>query len=122
MDATRSGFEDSMDDDFNSAGALGYLFELVRVINQVRSDGARDSDLEPAQTLLRELTAVLGLRLEKAEGGGQAANPFIDLLIELRIQLRAQKQYAFSDQIRDRLQALGVVLEDSKDGTIWRWQ
>jgi cysteinyl-tRNA synthetase len=123
MDASRSGFVDSMDDDFNSAGALGYLFELVRVINQVRSDGARDADLEGAQSLLRELAGVLGLRLEKtATGGGQAANPFIELLIELRTQLRTQKQYAFSDQIRDRLLSLGVVLEDSKDGTSWRWQ
>ena len=122
MEATQNGFTDSMDDDFNSAGALGYLFEMVRVINQARSDGATDADLEPAQNLLRELTSVLGLRLEKAEGVGQAANPFIDMLIELRTQLRSQKQYAFSDQIRDRLLALNVVLEDSKDGTAWRWQ
>ena len=122
IEATRAGFTDSMDDDFNSAGALGYLFELVRVINQARSDGAKAEELETAQDLLRELTGVLGLRLEKADSGGLAANPFVDLLLELRTQLRTQKQYAFSDQIRDRLVALGVVLEDSKDGTTWRWQ
>jgi cysteinyl-tRNA synthetase len=122
MDTTRTGFTDSMDDDFNSAGALGYIFDMVRVINQSRSDGAKAGEIEPAQALLRELTGVLGLRLEKTEGGGQAANPFIDLLIELRTQMRTQKQYAFSDQIRDRLLNLGVVLEDSKDGTTWRWQ
>jgi len=122
METTRAGFTDSMDDDFNSAGALGYLFDLVRVINQARSDGAVAPELESAQNLLSELTGVLGLRLAKTEGSGQAANPFIELLIDLRKQLRAQKQYAFSDQIRDQLVALGVVLEDSKDGTTWRWQ
>ena len=122
MEATKTGFTDSMDDDFNSAGALGYLFELVRVVNQARSDGAADADLEPSQNLLCELTSVLGLRLEKTTGAGQAANPFIDLLIDLRTQLRSQKQYAFSDQVRDRLLGLGVILEDSKDGTVWRWQ
>ncbi|MCE1252916.1 MAG: cysteine--tRNA ligase [Anaerolineae bacterium] len=123
VDATHAGFVESMDDDFNSAGALGFLFELVRVINQARSDGANDIDLEGAQNMLRELAAVLGLRLEKAaSSSGQAANPFIDLLVDLRLQLRAQKQYAFSDQIRDRLTSMGVVLEDSKEGTTWRWQ
>ncbi len=122
-EATHKGFVESMDDDFNSAGALGYLFELVRVINQARSEGANDIDLEGAQNMLRELASVLGLRLEKAvTGSGQAANPFIDLLVDLRLQLRAQKQYAFSDQIRDRLTSMGVILEDSKEGTTWRWQ
>jgi cysteinyl-tRNA synthetase len=122
MEATQTGFTDSMDDDFNSAGALGYLFELVRVVNQARADSANAGELEPAQNLLRQLTGVLGLRLEKIDVGGQAANPFIELLIDMRTQARAQKQYAISDQIRDRLMILGVALEDSKDGTTWRWQ
>jgi len=61
--ASRAGFESSMDDDFNSAGALGYLFELVRVINQARADGASDAQLESAQGLLEELSGVLGLSL-----------------------------------------------------------
>lgn len=124
VETTRANFVECMDDDFNSAGALGFIFELVRVINQARSDGASDIDLESAQNLLRELTSVLGLRMTEktASGEGQAAKPFIDLLIDLRIQLRAQKQYTFSDQIRNQLLDLGVVLEDSKDGTTWRWQ
>lgn len=122
IETTRTGFIDSMDDDFNSAGALGFIFELVRVINQSRADGATEVELEAAQTSLKELTTVLGLRLDKQKDDGQEAKPFIDLLLELRSQLRTQKQYAFSDQIRDRLTALGVVIEDSKDGTTWRWQ
>ena len=122
IEATESGFVASMDEDFNSAGALASLFELVRVTNQTRADGATDEQLEPAQFLLRKLTAVLGLSLDKAEEGSQAADEFVDLLIEMRTDLRQNKMWALSDRIRDRLAELGVVLEDSKDGTSWHWE
>ena len=63
----------------------------------------------------------MGLRLEEAEQESQAAEPFIELLIDLRRELRAQKNYALADQIRQKLTALGVLLEDSKEGTTWHW-
>jgi cysteinyl-tRNA synthetase len=121
IDATNNGFVEAMDDDFNTAGALGHLFELVRVTNQARADGATDDELAPAQTLVRTLTAVLGLTLEKAQAAGTAADGFIDLLIEVRKELRTNKMWALSDVVRDRLAELGVVLEDSKEGTSWHW-
>jgi cysteinyl-tRNA synthetase len=117
---TRDGFEQSMDDDFNSAGALGYLFELVRVINQTRADGGTNTQLLEGQNLLKELVGVLGLKLEEEHAVDQAAGPFIDLLVELRLEMRKQKLYGISDQIRDRLSELGVILEDGKNGTTWR--
>lgn len=119
--ASKEGFIESMDDDFNSAGALGYLFDLVRVINQARDASASAEQLQPAQALLRELTGVLGLRLEEKENGNQAAGPFIDLLIEVRGEMRKNKLWALSDLVRDRLAELGVKLEDSRDGTTWHW-
>jgi cysteinyl-tRNA synthetase len=119
--ATQAGFEEAMDDDFNTAGALAALSDLVRTINQARADGAADADLQPAQALLRKLAGVLGLMLEVEKKEGQAAAPFIELLIELRRDLRTQKNYATADQIRKRLVELGVILEDSKEGTSWRW-
>ncbi len=122
MEAVKDGFIESMDDDFNSAGALGALFELVRVINQARADGAQDAQLRAAQDLLRELTGVLGLTLQGDEQGQQAADPFIDLLVDVRVELRKQKLWALSDLVRDRLAGLGVSLEDSKEGTTWRYQ
>ena len=121
LKTTRSGFVESMDDDFNTSGALAQLFELVRVINQTRADGATHDQLKPAQESLADLAGVLGLRLEEAERESQAADPFIGLLIDLRRELRAQKNYALADQIRQNLTALGVQLEDSKEGTSWRW-
>ncbi|HEY57488.1 MAG TPA: cysteine--tRNA ligase [Anaerolineae bacterium] len=120
--ATRQGFEAAMDDDFNTAGALGHLFELVRVINQARDAGATQAQLHPAQSMLRALMEVLGLRPEAPrQGGGAEAEPFITLLVEVRSALRQAKQWELADRIRDRLAELGVQLEDSPQGTTWRW-
>ena len=111
-----------MDDDFNSAGALGYMFDLVRVINQARDASATQEELKDAQELLEELGGVLGLNLSAAAGGETAAGPFIDLLLEVRKELRKEKLWALSDKVRDDLKALGVLVEDTKDGTSWRWE
>jgi cysteinyl-tRNA synthetase len=121
VNVTRENFVEAMDDDFNSAGALAVLFDLVREINQARANGATNAQLKPAQDLLCELTNVLGLTMKETISGDQTAKPFIDLLVELRLELRKQKQYALGDMVRQRLTGLGVILEDSKDGTTWRW-
>ena len=121
VEASRQGYVDCMDDDFNSAGALGYLFELLRAINQARDAGIAPELIAPAQGVLRELMQVFGLRPERESGGSQA-DAFIDLLIEIRRELRSQKLWALSDLVRNRLAELGVLLEDSKEGTTWRWK
>jgi len=76
----------------------------------------------PAKQVFNELTGVLGLQLEERSGSANAADPFIDLLVSLRRDLRAEKNWALSDKLRNELKALGVVLEDSKDGTTWTWE
>jgi cysteinyl-tRNA synthetase len=122
-EVTRQHFISTMDDDFNTAGTLGHLFDFVRVINQSRDTGVDDAGLEPAQALLLELTGILGLQLDKnTRSEGSEAPPFIDLLVEIRKELRTQKHWALTDQIRDRLAELGILLEDSKSGTTWRWK
>ncbi len=122
--ATREGFTAAMDDDFNAAAALGHLFDLVRTINQARDAGATAEQLAPAQQTLQELAGVLGLDLTKqpAKQGHAEAEPFIDLLIEIRSDLRKAKQWALADKIRDRLAEMGVQLEDTPGGTLWRWK
>lgn len=119
--ATRTGFETCMDDDFNSAGALGNLFDLVRSINQARADGATDMQLVSAQDELRELSSVLGLRLEMPRET-HAADAFIDMLVSLRTELRAKKEWVLSDRIRDEIAELGVIIEDSAKGSTWHWK
>ena len=116
--ATKQRFLEAMDDDLNAAGALGALFDLARDINRARDEGR---SLDDAQATLRELAGVLGLTLEEPlVGEGAAAGPFIDLLVELRNDLRDARQYELSDKLRDRLLEMGVILEDSAQGTRWR--
>jgi cysteinyl-tRNA synthetase len=121
METTQNGFVQVMDDDFNTAGAMGYIFDLVRAINQARDTGMDAVHLQDAQDLLVKLTGILGLRLIRPSTEGQEASPIIDLLVELRSELRQQKNWAMSDKIRDRLLELGITLEDGKEGSTWRW-
>ena len=116
----RAGFMESMDDDFNTAGALGSIFELVTAINRARDASVGGESFVAAQALLREVTGVLGLRLEAGTTQGAEAAPFIDLLLELRTKLRAAKQYALADEVRVRLTELGVIVEDTREGSSWR--
>jgi cysteinyl-tRNA synthetase len=120
VEKTRVGFEAAMDDDFNTSEALSHLFELVRSINQARDAGVESEALGEAQRVLRDLSGVLGLELEIELGIDREAEAFIELLIEVREELRQAQQWALADLIRDRLSTLGVLLEDGKDGTTWR--
>ncbi len=120
LELTKNGFDAAMDDDFNTAGALGTLFDLVRAINTARDAGAGSEQIQPSQTILRELAGVFGLRLSE-KTGSEGADKFIDLLLEARAEARKQKLWSLSDLIRDRLKDLGVTVEDSKDGANWRW-
>lgn len=121
----RAAFIEAMDGDFNTANALAVLFEMVRAINTARSAGVVGPFFEAAQRTFRELAGVLGLRLEveTASNGTQvAAKPFIDLLVQVRTDLRAHKQWALADKIRNDLAELSIALEDTPDGTQWRYE
>ena len=120
--ATHEAFIAAMDEDFNTAGALGSIFDLVRAINQARSEQATDEELSPAQHTFNELTGVLGLELNEPEAGATGADAFIDLLLDLRQQLREQKMYSLADGVRDDLLKLGVVIEDTPQGSTWHWE
>jgi cysteinyl-tRNA synthetase len=122
MTATKAGFEGSMDDDFNSAGALSQLFDLVRAINTARAENVTEDLLSKAQSMLRELSVVLGLELDMDKKEKTSADPFVDYLVELRTAIRKQKLYELSDQVRDRLLTLHVIIEDTKDGSTWHWE
>jgi cysteinyl-tRNA synthetase len=116
----RERFLETMDDDLNTAGALAALFDLAREINRASDEGRR---VDAAQAALREMAGVLGLALAEPQAADKAsAGPFIDLLMELRNELRAVKQYELSDRLRARLAEMGVILEDTAEGTRWRFK
>ncbi|HEY7293424.1 MAG TPA: DALR domain-containing protein, partial [Dehalococcoidia bacterium] len=113
----RARFIEGMDDDLNTPQALAALYDLAREINRGRDEGA---EVTAAQATLRELGGVLGLTFEQQIAAKREAAPFIDLVVEVRRELRAAKQWALADRIRDRLSELGIALEDSAQGTSWR--
>ena len=108
-------FRAAMDDDFNTPIATAVLFDLARSAN--RASGA---DRFALQGQLLRFASVLGLRLEDAPTSSGDAAPFIDLLVQLRQDLREAKQWALADGVRERLEALGVTIEDTPTGTTWR--
>ncbi|MDE2684187.1 MAG: cysteine--tRNA ligase [Chloroflexota bacterium] len=114
-------FATAMDDDLNTPQAVAALFDLARDINRGRDAGQR---IDEGQATLRELGGVLGLTFaERASSDTElAAAPFIDLLVSVRSDLRAARQFALADQIRDGLAEQGVALEDSAQGTQWQYQ
>ena len=118
----RADFEAAMDNDFNTAGALAALFELVRAINSARDAGVGGQPFAEAQATFRQLSSVLGLQLTAPRGEGQSIAPFVDLLLAVRQDLRKAKQWALADKIRDELKALGVIVEDTPQGSTWRLQ
>jgi cysteinyl-tRNA synthetase len=120
----RIGFETAMDDDFNTAVALACLFELSTEIFKGRSANASGTALALARETLAELGGVLGLRMHarSLQSRSQDSESFIALLVDIRRELKAARQFALADRIRARLKELGVKLEDRADGTSWKFE
>lgn len=116
----RARFEQAMDDDFDTPTAIAALFDLGRAINRERAGGETDA-VAAARWELIELAGLLGLSLEapRVKDAGDAS-PFIELLVSVRDQLRAAKQWQLSDTIRDGLKERGVLVEDGPTGSTWR--
>ena len=107
-----------MEDDLNTADAIGVIFELVRDINTNVNEGVQSrSIVEYAAEALDELTGVLGLLYNrKAE---ESLDAEVERLIEERNAARKAKNWAEADRIRDDLKARGIVLEDTAQGVKW---
>jgi cysteinyl-tRNA synthetase len=114
-------FHAAMDDDFMTPVAVAALFDLGTAINRARGAGKAASAIEPARLKLVELAEVLGFDLcaPAASAGTGDAAPFIDLLVRVRGELRAAKQWQLSDLIRGELSNLEIELEDTPTGTEW---
>jgi cysteinyl-tRNA synthetase len=122
-----------MDDDFNTGGAIGALYELLTTLNrfadarQLEGTNPKTDDMEAfvlGTVALRELSQILGLFREEPKKetavNDQLVNGLMQLLIDLRAEARKAKNFALADQIRQRLGQLGVTLEDRPSGTGWR--
>jgi cysteinyl-tRNA synthetase len=130
----RARFAEAMDDDFNTAAALGHLFDAVRALNRL-TPGEPSAERERAERFLAgyerldPLFAVLGLlrapSAEHFQGAGVAGRMGEGEIlagIEARRAARAAKQYGEADRIRKELEVAGVLLEDGKAGTTWKYK
>ena len=118
FDGYRKAFVDAMEDDLNTADAIGSVFELVRDINTNVNEGVQSKALVTAAIeALDELTGVLGLLYSRQKKDDLDSE--IEALIEQRTAARKAKNWAEADRIRDELKARGIVLEDTPQGVKW---
>jgi cysteinyl-tRNA synthetase len=132
VDEHRSRFLEAMNDDFNTGGALGELYELARALNrhadsrklETADDPVAIRSFRAGMVVLKELTQILGLfahpRAKAEPSRDELTGPLLDLLVELRTRVRKEKNFALADDIRKRLAEMGVILEDRPDGTSWK--
>jgi cysteinyl-tRNA synthetase len=123
-----------MDDDFNTGGAIGKLYDLLTLLNKLadtHKDFADAKSREHADfagfkrgtLVLKELGQILGLfdrPIEKSGGNDALVQGLMQLLIDLRAESRKSKNFAMADQIRKRLTDLGITIEDRPGGSGWR--
>ncbi|MBM4461955.1 MAG: cysteine--tRNA ligase [Chloroflexi bacterium] len=114
--AFHQGFVAAMDDDFNTAQAIASVFDLAREINRAASEGM---DIRQAQQTLLELCSVLGLTLKERETS-QEEKLVIEAMVTARNNARKQKNWQEADRIRADLEKMGIVLEDTPKGSVWR--
>ena len=112
-------FVQVMDDDFNTAQAIAVLFELSKEINRGAEQG---KNITEAQHTLLKLAGVLGLTLKDKTQPAADTEGFINLLASTRDNLRQNQQWQLADKIRDGLADLGVTLEDTPEGTRWKYK
>ena len=116
---TREGFESALDDDLNTAGGIAALFDLVKAINSEATTASKAA-VDNAKEELISLSGILGLDLVEKPQSDKTIGPLIDLLLDVREELRNEKLWTLSDMIRDRLQSLNITIEDGPDRTTWR--
>lgn len=136
LERRRQDFESAMEDDFNTALAIGILFDAVGDINSYlhragREEGPCGEVVSGAVSLLEKFNSVLGffrtgpggkIILDSKDGGEDLAGGLIDLIIKIRQEARSKKDWATADSIRNGLKDLGIVLEDTPQGVRWKKQ
>ncbi len=111
------GFEEAMEDDFNTADAIASVFELVKFANTNTDENSSVEYLKELRARLVKLTDVLGIIVEKQE---EILDSDIEAMIEERQAARKAKNFARADEIREELLSRGIVLEDTREGVKWK--
>lgn len=115
----KNEFIEAMEDDLNTADAIAALFGLVRDTNTAIAEGASKATLQKCSETFDELAGVLGLVYNRKT---ETLDSEVEALIEKRTEARANRDFKTADEIRDKLKAMGIILEDTKDGVKWTRQ
>ena len=119
-------FESAMDDNFNTPKALGAIYDYVRDFNKFlnKNDEISKDVIDSAKSFLRAtMTDVLGIELLRETTNEMSReSELINLFIELRTNAKERKDYNLADEIRSKLNDIGIVLEDSKEGTKYKFR
>lgn len=124
LEETKVKFVEGMDEDFNTALGLGAIFELVKELNKaldnekISANGQKvlNETFEYIKTVMED---VFGVKLKLESAVGNLTAELVDFILELRRDARADKNWALSDKIRDRLAEMGIKIKDGKDKTTW---
>jgi cysteinyl-tRNA synthetase len=124
VEAAIRAYHEALDDDFNSAGALGHVFELIRTANSYLLEGSGSRHHRAlvawARRAVLELTGLLGLAVEKPEGLDGEVPAEVRRLVEAREEARRRRDWAAADELRERIRASGWVVEDREAGPLVR--
>ena len=119
----KEGIYSALCDDLNTPIALAHLFDAVRIINQVKDKQTKinPEDKDTLAKLFKDIAEdVLGLVDEQSQSGsGRVLNGVVNMILDMRKQAKANKDFAASDQIREKLNSLGIEIKDTKEGTDW---
>ena len=117
-------FVTAMDDDFNTAQGLGAIFELIKELNKALegdklSAKGKETVKETVDYVVNIMQEVLGVILKLDNEVGNLTSELVEFILEMRREARADKNWAMSDKIRDRLAEIGIKIKDGKDTTTW---
>ena len=119
-------FCEAMDDDFNTALAIGYMFELAKEINIYASSVGQgtaydENDFKKVYALYTKMAGIIGIFEQKADASDDGlTDGLMELILSIRQEARANKDWATADKIRDGLKEFGIEIEDSKAGARWK--
>lgn len=119
LDKYRDRFIEAMDDDLNTADAISVIFELAKFMNTNISDQSSKEFVQLNLDIFNELTGVLNIANKSVEEDDSLSQKVEDLIAK-RAQAKKEKNFALADQIRDELAAMGIAIEDTRQGVKWK--
>jgi len=121
----RNACYDAMNDDFNTPIVISQLFEGVRVINSTKEGSITltAADIELLKSTFEDFFySVMGLQDEESKENSQLTDSLMQMILNMRAEAKANKDWPTSDKLRDALAAINIQIKDSKEGTSWTYE